>query len=93
MKICIFNGDAFLSGANMSLIDWIKNDTNNEYWIVLPKSGVKSHDFDNVAKNVHVVYGNYFATKKHLQRKQFIETMKLTIIRYYMTLLYSRVIR
>lgn len=93
MKICIFNGDAFLSGANMSLVDWIKNDTSNEYWIVLPKSGVKSHDFDNIAKNVHVVNGNYFATAKHLRKKSVVENAKLILKKYYMKVFYKQSIR
>lgn len=93
MKICIFNGDAFLSGANMSLVDWIKNDTSNEYWIVLPKSGVRSHDFDNIAKNIHVVNGNYFATAKHLRKKSVVENVKLTLKSYYMKVFYKQSIR
>ena len=93
MKICVFNGDAFLSGANMSLVDWIKNDTSNEYWIILPKSGVKSHDFDNIAKNVHVVNGNYFATAKHLRKKSGLENVKLTIKSCYMKVCYKQSIR
>ena len=93
MKICIFNGDAFLSGANMSLVDWIKNDTNNEYWIVLPRSGMKSHDFDNIAKNVHVVNGDYFATAKHLRKKSVVENIKLTLKSSYMKVFYKQSIR
>lgn len=90
MKICVFCGDAFMSGANMALKDWIEEDKSNEYWLFVPR---KTKDFEGFSENIHVVSGKYFATTKFLRSLSLKERVKLLVKRFYMQSLYSGPVR
>ncbi|MCD5516821.1 hypothetical protein LOB46_10140 [Lactobacillus delbrueckii subsp. lactis] len=78
MKICIFCHDAYMSGANLSLEDWLFEDNENEYYLFLPRF---SHDFDNLSKkeNIHIVSGYYFALCKDLDKRSITYKAKKSV--------------
>jgi hypothetical protein len=57
-----------MSGANLSLADWLLEDDKNEYYIFIPHA---SNDFRHLSKrdNIHIVIGNYFAVCKDLDKR------------------------
>lgn len=90
MKICIFCHDSYMSGANLSLKDWITEDDNNNYMIIIPH---KSHDFDGLGLNKTIIYGNYFCLCKELKKTSKIYRFKKIIKTVYMKLFYKTFIK
>jgi len=64
-NVAIICHDYTLSGANLSLLDWIKKNNNYNIICVIPRHG---KEFENICKNneIEVIRGNYFVTTKHL---------------------------
>lgn len=90
MRICIFVHDVYMSGANMSLLDWINEDDKDDIYIVLPH---KSSDFNNINKNIHLINGDYFVLVENLESMNFIYNCKKYIKTLYMTFFYKSIIR
>lgn len=83
MKIAIFCHDAYLSGSNRSLIDWVNADTEDDFFIVLPRiTRTFSEQLKN--KNVTLISGNYFCVYKNLNKMPFKYLMKKFIKKTYM---------
>lgn len=92
MKICIFCHDAYMSGANLSLEDWLFEDNENEYYLFLPHF---SHDFDDLSKkeNIHIVSGYYFALCKDLDERSITYKAKKSVKEAYMKLFYTSFVK
>ncbi|MBT8909007.1 glycosyl transferase [Lactobacillus delbrueckii subsp. bulgaricus] len=92
MRICIFCHDAYMSGANLSLADWLLEDDKNEYYIFIPYA---SNDFRHLSKrnNIHIVIGNYFTVCKDLDKRSITCRAKKGVKRVYMKLFYTTFIK
>lgn len=90
MKICIFSHDAYMSGANLSLKDWISEDLEDNIYIFVPH---KSKDFLNLGKNVNIISGDYFAVTKGLDKTTVRSKLKNALKNMYMRLFYKNIIK
>ena len=90
LKICIFAHDAYMSGANMSLCDWVNEDKKDDIYIILPH---KNSNFDNINKNIHLIDGRYFVLVRNLEPTNFMYNCKKSIKTLYMKSFYRYVIR
>lgn len=87
-NIVIICHDSSMSGANMSLIDWINEIDKENYklYIVLPKKNKIMED--KIKSFGHsVIIGNYTVSVKHLYKQSLTETLK-SILKY----IYSKTI-
>ena len=91
MNICIFCHDAYMSGANKSLFDWIKHDERDNFIIVLPHAN--SHQDFSQLSNVSIVNGNYFCLHKELAKKPLLYNIKKCVKNLYMLCFQHAVLR
>lgn len=82
MNICIFCHDAYMSGANKSLFDWIRHDKSDSFIIVLPHAN-QHQDFSKLS-NVSIINGNYFCLHKEMTRKPLLYNIKKWLKTVYM---------
>lgn len=81
-----------MSGANLSLEDWLLKDDENDYYLFLPHV---SKDFDCLSKkrNIHIILGGYFALCKDLEKKSFAYRLKKGAKKIYMALFYATFVK
>ncbi|MFS8962016.1 glycosyltransferase family 4 protein [Lactobacillus delbrueckii] len=81
-----------MSGANLSLEDWVLKDDENDYYLFLPHVS-KDFDYLSKKKNIHIISGGYFALCKDLEKKSFAYRLKKSAKKIYMALFYATFIK
>ena len=83
MKVCIFCHDSYMSGANLALKDWIDDNKQDQFILVIPHKNVQfKNEFKN--KNIKVVVGNYFCLVKNLTKMPLMYCIKKSLKKIYM---------
>ncbi len=78
LNIAIFCHDYTLSGANMSLLDWLKDSSNGKYHftVILPKNGTKFIQTLASYGINDVIIGHYYVSVKKLYKTNIKEKIK-----------------
>lgn len=87
MNICIFCHDLKMSGANMSLYDWLKDsgDSKNNYIVVLPRNNRETKNkFEKIG--IKVLTGFYKPVHKNLYKTRGYKSIKLIASKIYAAL-------
>lgn len=89
MKICLFCHAHTLSGANMSMVDWLNDSktSKNEYIVTIPKYNKKFVDSLYKAGVKKVIIGHYRTVNKKLFKLD-----KNNLIKYILEIIYAFVL-